>query len=87
MNLQPLVVQLGDEVAVVGRVANALPPDAGVIQIMDADNLTLAQDITNILNTVGLWLWVVPILLLGLLSRSCPAAGASSCARSPSRPS
>ncbi len=65
LNLQPLVVQLGDEVAVVGRVANALPPDAGVIQIMDADNLTLAQDITNILNTVGLWLWVVPILLFG----------------------
>ncbi len=65
LNLQPLVVQLGDEVAVVGRVATALPPDAGLIKVMPADNLSLAQDITNILNTLGLWLWVVPILLFG----------------------
>ncbi len=65
LNLQPLVIQLGDEVAVIGRVANTLPPDAGLIKIMDADNLTLAQDITNLLNTLGLWLWVVPLLLFG----------------------
>ncbi len=66
LNLQPLIVQLGDQVAIVGRAASALPPDAGLIQVMEADNLTLAQDITQILNTVGLWLWVVPILLFGI---------------------
>ncbi len=65
LDLQPLVVQLGDEVAVVGRVASALPPDAGLIKVMDGDNLSLAQDITQLLNTLGLWLWVVPILLFG----------------------
>jgi hypothetical protein len=66
LNLRPLVVQLGDEIAVVGRVASALPESSGRIQVMEADQLSLAQDLTQLLNTVGLWLWVVPILLFGI---------------------
>ncbi len=66
LNLQPLVVQLGDEIAIVGRVASALPADAGLIKVMEADQLSTAQDLTQLLNTVGLWLWVVPILLFGI---------------------
>ena len=37
LNLRPLVVQLGDQVAIVGRVAERLPADAGRIEIMDAE--------------------------------------------------
>jgi hypothetical protein len=66
LDLQPLIIQLGTEVAVFGRVAQALPEGSGRIQIMEADNLSLAQDITHVLDIVGLWLWVVPILLFAI---------------------
>ena len=39
LNLRPLVVQLGDRVAIFGRVAQRLPADAGRIEIMQADQL------------------------------------------------
>jgi hypothetical protein len=63
LNLNPLVVQLGDRVAVFGNVADKLPPDAGKVKIMPADNLETAQDLTHILDVLGLWLWVIPLLL------------------------
>ena len=43
LNLNPLVVQLGDQIAIVGNLANKLPPDAGRIQLMKADQLETAQ--------------------------------------------
>jgi hypothetical protein len=65
LDLRPLVIQLGDRVAIVGRVDQRLlaNPDAGRITIMKADNLETAQDLTQILKVLGLWLWLVPILL------------------------
>jgi hypothetical protein len=66
LDLRPLVIQLGDEVAVLGRVATALPEDAGLVEIMPADKLESAQTATQLLNTVGLWLWVVPVALFGI---------------------
>ena len=39
LNLQPLIIQLGDRVAILGNVAGQLPPDAGKIVIMQADQL------------------------------------------------
>jgi hypothetical protein len=66
LDLQPLIIQLGDEVAVIGRLAQQLPEGSGLITVMDADQLTLAQDVTHLLDIVGLWLWVVPILLFAI---------------------
>jgi hypothetical protein len=66
LDLNPIVIQLGDQVAVIGNLASRLPPDAGKVQIMSADNLTTAQDLTNLLDTLGLWLWVVPFLLFAI---------------------
>jgi len=66
LDLNPLVVQLGDQVAVIGNLASRLPPDAGRVQLMSAKNLSTAQDVTHILDTVGLWLWVVPFLLFAI---------------------
>jgi hypothetical protein len=63
LNLQPLVIQLGDRVAIVGNVAERLGPDAGKIEIMQADQLETAQDLTQLLKVLGMWLWLVPLAL------------------------
>ena len=65
LDLQPLLIQLGERVAVVGRVSERVlaNPDAGRITIMEADRLETAQDLTQILKVLGMWLWIVPIAL------------------------
>ena len=54
LDLQPLVIQLGDRVAIVGDVAEQLGPDAGRVEIMEADQLETAQDLTQILKFLGM---------------------------------
>ena len=66
LNLQPLVVQLGDRVAIVGNVAERLGPDAGRIEILQANQLETAQDLTQILKFLGTWLWLLPLALWGV---------------------
>ena len=66
LNLRPLVVQLGERVAIFGRVAEKLPPDTGRIQIMEANQLEAAQDATDWLQILGRFLWLVPIALAAL---------------------
>lgn len=65
LDLRPLLIQLGDQVAIVGRVDERLAsrPDAGRIKIMNADQLETAQDLTQLLKVLGAWLWLVPIAL------------------------
>jgi hypothetical protein len=65
LDLQPLVIRLGEQVAIVGRIDERLleRPDAGRIKIMDADRLETAQDLTQVLKVLGLWLWLVPVAL------------------------
>jgi hypothetical protein len=63
LNLRPLVIQLGDQVAIVGRVADRLPDSAGHIRIMQADQLETAQDLTQLLKRVAMVLWLVPFAL------------------------
>jgi len=66
LNLRPLVIQLGDRVAIFGRVAQKLPPDSGLIKIMKADQLETAQDVTNWMQILGRFLWLVPLALAAL---------------------
>jgi hypothetical protein len=66
LNLRPLVIQLGDRVAIFGRVAQKLPPDTGRIQIMEANQLETAQDVTNWLQILGRFLWLVPVALAAI---------------------
>jgi len=61
LNLRPLVIQLGDQVAIVGRVAERLPDDAGLIEVMDAEQLETAQDVTGLLDTLGRFIWLIPL--------------------------
>jgi hypothetical protein len=63
LDLQPLMIQLGERVAIFGQVAERFGPDAGRIEIMEADQLETAQELTQLLKFLGLWLWVVPIAL------------------------
>jgi Short C-terminal domain len=66
LDLQPLVLRLGEQVAIVGNVAEKFGPDAGKIEIMQADQLETAQDLTKLLKFLGTWLWIVPIALWAL---------------------
>jgi hypothetical protein len=65
LDLRPLVIQLGHQVAIVGRIDERLRsrPDVGKVTIMEADQLETAQDLTQLMKVLGLWLWVVPIAL------------------------
>ena len=66
LNLRPLVIQLGDEVAVAGRLAERLPESSGGIRLMEADQLETAQDLTQLLKSLGTFLFIVPLLLAAL---------------------
>jgi hypothetical protein len=63
LNLRPLVVQLGDEVAIVGNLAGRLPPDVGEVRLMKADQLETAQDLTQLFKSVAAVVWLVPFAL------------------------
>jgi hypothetical protein len=63
LNLQPLVIQVGEQVAVFGAVAQRLGPDAGRIEIMQADQLETAQDLTQLFKKIATFIWIVPFLL------------------------
>jgi len=66
LDLRPLVIQLGDRIAIVGNLAQKLPPDTGRIQIMEADNLRTAQRITHLLDILGRFLWIVTLAVAGI---------------------
>jgi hypothetical protein len=66
LNLRPLVIQLGDRIAIFGRVAERLPGDTGRIQIMEAQQLETAQELTQLLKVLGSFLWLVPLALAAL---------------------
>jgi hypothetical protein len=66
LDLRPLIVRLGEQVAIVGRIDERLGPDAGRITILQADQLETAQDLTRLMKVLGMWLWLVPIALWGI---------------------
>jgi hypothetical protein len=63
LDLRPLMIQLGERVAIFGEVAERLGPDAGRVEIMEAKQLETAQDLTQLLKILGTWLWLLPIAL------------------------
>jgi Short C-terminal domain len=63
LDLQPLVIQVGERVAIVGRLAERLPDDTGRIEILEAEELETAQDATQLFDMVGMWAWVLPAAL------------------------
>lgn len=63
LNLRPLVIELGDRVAVVSAALSRLPADAGVVTVLEESQLQTAQTLTHWLDVLGAWLFVVPLLL------------------------
>jgi hypothetical protein len=66
LDLRPIIIQIGDQVAVIGRVAEKLPDSAGKITIIDESQLETAQTITRILRTVANWMWLIAIAVAAL---------------------
>ena len=66
LDLRPIVIELGDQVAVIGKVAERLPESAGRIAIIEESQLETAQTITKILRAVADWMWLVALAVAAL---------------------
>jgi hypothetical protein len=63
LDLHSLLLQLGDQIEVLGDLGSKLPPDAGQVRILKADQLETAQDVTQLFKSVAAWVWLVPFAL------------------------
>ena len=66
LDLRPIVIELGDQVAVIGKVAERLPESSGRIVIIQKSQLETAQTITRILRSVANWMWLVALAVAAL---------------------
>jgi hypothetical protein len=66
LDLRPLVIELGEQVAVIGKVAERLPESSGRIVIMEESQLETAQTVTKILRAVADWMWLVALAVAAL---------------------
>jgi hypothetical protein len=66
LDLHPLVIQLGDQVAVIGKVAERLPESSGRVVILQESQLETAQTMTKILRAVADWMWLVALAVAAL---------------------
>lgn len=66
LDLRSIMIQIGDQVAVIGRVAEKLPDSAGKITIIDASQLETVQTITRVLRAVANWMWLVALAVAAL---------------------
>ena len=66
LDLRPIVIQLGDQVAVIGKVAERLPESAGRIVIIEKSQLDTAQTVTKVLRAVADWMWLVALAVAAL---------------------
>ena len=66
LDLRPIVIQIGDQVAIIGRLAERLPDSAGKITIVEESQLETAQTITRILRAVADWMWLIAIAVAAL---------------------
>jgi hypothetical protein len=66
LDLRPIVIQLGDQVAVIGKVAERLPESSGRVVIIKESQLQTAQTMTKILRAVANWLWLVALAVAAL---------------------
>jgi len=66
LDLRPIMIELGDQVVVIGRVAEKLPESAGKIAIVEESELETAQTITKVLRAVADWTWLVALAVAAL---------------------
>jgi len=63
LDLRPLVIQLGNRIAIVGRLADRLPANTAQITIVKSDDLRTAQRATHALEIAGRFLWIITLAL------------------------
>lgn len=61
LDLRPIVIEVGDKVAIIGKAASVVPGDKAVIKIVDANKLETAQDLTALFKSIAPWIWVVAL--------------------------
>jgi hypothetical protein len=66
LDVRPLVIQLGERIAILGTAAERFPEDAGRIRIIEADQLETAQELTQLLRRVAMFLPFVVLALWGI---------------------
>jgi hypothetical protein len=66
LDLRPIVIELGDQVAVIGKVAERLPESSGKIAIIDESQLETAQTMTKVLRAVADWMWLLALVVAAL---------------------
>lgn len=66
LDLRPLMLEIGNEVVVIGRLAERLPESSGRIAIIEESQLEAAQTITKILRAVADWMWLVALAVAAL---------------------
>src|SRR5262249_42137449 len=66
LDLRPIVIQVGDQVAVIGKAAERLPESSGRVVILQESQLQKAQTITRILRTVANWMWLLALVVAAL---------------------
>ncbi len=66
LDLRPIMIELGDQIAVIGRAAEELPESAGRITIIEESQLETAQTITRVLRAVADWMWLVALAVAAL---------------------
>jgi hypothetical protein len=66
LDLRPIMIELGDQVVVIGRVAEKLPESAGKITVIEESELETAQTVTRVLRAVADWMWLVALAVAAL---------------------
>ena len=66
LDLRPIVIELGDQVAVIGKVAERLPESSGRSPSSKKSQLETAQTITKILRAVADWMWLLALAVAAL---------------------
>ena len=66
LDLRPIIIQIGDQVVVIGKVAEKLPESAGKVTVVDESQLETAQTITKILRSVANWMWIIALAVAAL---------------------
>jgi hypothetical protein len=66
LDLRPIIVTLGEQIAPIGDLEQQLPPSAGRIELIDADQLETAQTAVRVLRALAAWLWVPALLVAAL---------------------
>ena len=66
LDLRPIIIELGNQVVVIGKVAEKLPESTGKITIIDESQLGTAQTATRVLRAVADWMWLVALVVAAL---------------------